>query len=121
MAYSELYQKIYEVVAKIPEGRVATYGQIAWLVGKPRAPRVIGYAMNRAPAELALPCHRVVNRLGEMAPLHAFGGQDFQRFMLEQEGVIFLENGCIDLEKSQWIPDLEKISLNEETLRDFGI
>lgn len=105
MAYSELYRKIYEAVARIPEGKVVTYGQIAWMAGRPRAPRVVGYAVSKAPRELNLPCHRVVNRLGEMAPFHAFDGPEFQRFMLEEEGVVFLDNGCVDMKKSQWKPE----------------
>ncbi len=102
MGDSNLYQKIYGIVADIPEGRVATYGQIAWMVGIPNAPRVVGYAMSRVPEGASLPCHRVVNKAGEMAPHNIFGGKDLQRSLLEQEGVSFKENGCIDMEKCQW-------------------
>ncbi|SHO52341.1 MGMT family protein [Anaerocolumna xylanovorans] len=102
MNHSNLYQKIYEIVADIPEGRVATYGQIAWMAGRPNAPRVVGYAMSRVPAGLNLPCHRVVNKSGKLAPYQVFGGEQFQRALLEKEGVTFLENGCIDLKKCQW-------------------
>ncbi|HHV12973.1 MAG TPA: methylated-DNA--[protein]-cysteine S-methyltransferase [Clostridiales bacterium] len=102
MEHSSLYQRIYEIVADIPEGRVATYGQIAWMVGIPNAPRVVGYAMSKAPEGANLPCHRVVNKSGKMAPYYAFGGEGFQRSLLEQEGIIFKENGCIDMEKCQW-------------------
>lgn len=102
MGQSNLYQRIYGIVADIPEGQVATYGQIAWMVGIPNAPRVIGYAMNRVPEDLNLPCHRVVNKAGTMAPNHVFGGEQTQRDLLEREGVSFLDNGCIDMEKCQW-------------------
>ncbi len=102
MAKLNVYKEIYEIVAEIPEGQVATYGQIAWMIGRPRAARVVGCAMKRAPRQLNLPCHRVVNRSGEMAPPHVFGGEDVQRSLLEDEGVVFLENGCIDMEKCQW-------------------
>lgn len=102
MNRSDLYQKIYEIVADIPEGRVATYGQIAWMAGRPNAPRVVGYVMSRVPAELNLPCHRVVNRLGELAPNHVFGGEVLQRKLLEAEGITFLESGRIDMKKCQW-------------------
>lgn len=101
MIHSDLYQKIYEIVADIPEGKVATYGQIAWMAGRPGAPRVVGYAMRIVSKELKLPCHRVVNQTGKMAPNHVFGG-NLQRTMLEQEGVTFLSNGCIDMKKCQW-------------------
>jgi methylated-DNA-protein-cysteine methyltransferase related protein len=103
MIHSELYQKIYEIVADIPEGKVATYGQIAWMAGRPGAPRIVGYAMRMVPFELKLPCHRVVNKAGKMAPDHVFGGEQLQRTILEQEGVTFLSNGCIDMKKCQWM------------------
>ena len=102
MGQSNLYQKIYEIVADIPAGQVATYGQIAWMVGIPNAPRVIGYAMSKVPLGLNIPCHRVVNKAGAMAPNHVFGGGQNQRDLLEQEGITFLLNGCIDMEKCQW-------------------
>jgi methylated-DNA-protein-cysteine methyltransferase-like protein len=102
MDNSNLYQKVYEIVADIPEGFVATYGQIAWMSGRPRGARVIAYIMSRVPEELKLPCHRVVNKSGKLAPEHVFGGEEIQRAMLEKEGVFFLENGCIDMKKSQW-------------------
>lgn len=96
------FQKVYDIVSRIPEGRVATYGQIAFLAGSPYASRVVGYAMSRARPEQNLPCHRVVNRQGSMAPGDAFGGQEVQRAMLEKEGITFLENGCIDMKKHLW-------------------
>lgn len=97
-----LTQKIYDIIADIPEGSVVTYGQIAWMAGIPKAPRVVGYIVSNVPSGLGLPCHRVVSRLGKMAPEHVFGGQNVQRAMLEKEGVAFLENGCIDMEKCRW-------------------
>ena len=102
------YQRVYKIVAKIPAGRVATYGQVAMLAGSPLAARQVGYAMGRAPEGSGLPCHRVVNRLGELAPEHAFGGKAFQRMALEAEGVTFLPDGRIDLKRHIF-------SLDEET------
>lgn len=104
MNHSSFCQRIYEIVADIPEGCVATYGQLAWMAGRPNAPRMAGYAMSQAPEELNLPCHRVVNRKGEMAPGQVFGGEQLQRSLLEQEGITFKENGRIDLEKHLWMP-----------------
>jgi methylated-DNA-protein-cysteine methyltransferase related protein len=60
----------------------------------------VGWAMKAAPSKL--PCHRVVNRLGEMAPGYIFGSKELQRDILESEGITFLENGCIDLKKYLW-------------------
>lgn len=99
---SGFFAKIYDIVAKIPAGYVATYGQIAFLAGHPRAARQVGYAMRAAPAERNLPCHRVVNRFGEMAPEHVFGDRAIQRMLLEGEGVVFAEDGRINFEISQW-------------------
>lgn len=96
------FEKIYAVVRRIPEGKVSTYGQIARLAGNPRWARVVGYALHVNPAFGKIPCHRVVNREGRTAPAFAFGGSDVQRAMLESEGVTFLPDGRVDLEKHNW-------------------
>lgn len=93
------FDEVYRIVAIIPEGSVMTYGMIATMLGNPRAARIIGYAMNSAPSELNLPCHRVVNKEGRMSPGDIFGGEDIQRKLLEAEGIIFKDNGCINMEK----------------------
>lgn len=93
------FETIYDIVAQIPAGYVCTYGQIAMLAGRPRAARQVGMAMRTAPENRNLPCHRVVNRLGELAPEHAFGAKEIQRMLLEAEGVTFLPDGRICLEK----------------------
>ena len=94
-----VFEKIYQVVAKIPKGRVATYGQVAILAGNPRWARVVGYALHNNPNPELIPCHRVVNRQGRVANAYAFGGGQKQRELLEKEGILFDENGCIDLKK----------------------
>ena len=94
-----VFEKIYEVVCNIPEGKVATYGQVAMLAGNPRWSRVVGYALHKNPAFGVIPCHRVVNRNGKTAESFAFGGGDIQRQMLENEGVVFGADGLIDLDK----------------------
>lgn len=93
------FEKIYEVVKTIPEGKVATYGQVAVLAGDPRWARVVGYALHVNPYLGIIPCHRVVNREGRVAPGFAFGGEGVQRQLLETEGVVFESDGRIDLEK----------------------
>ena len=76
------YTDVYEVVKKIPEGKVATYGQIALILEKPRASRVVGNALHANPNPGAVtPCHRVVNKLGRLAPGFAFGGPENQKRM----------------------------------------
>ena len=93
------FEKIYEVVKSIPEGKVATYGQVALLAGNPRWARVVGYALHVNPYPGIIPCHRVVNREGRVAPGFAFGGEGVQRQLLEAEGIVFEPDGRIDLEK----------------------
>ena len=93
------FEKIYEVVKSIPEGKVATYGQVALLAGNPRWARVVGYALHVNPYPGIIPCHRVVNREGGVVPGFAFGGEGIQRQLLESEGIVFEPNGRIDLEK----------------------
>ncbi len=99
---TEFFSGVYKIVARIPEGCVATYGQIAAMLGNPLAARAVGDAMRRVPEYVDIPCHRVVNRAGEMAPAYAFGGCCRQREMLEMEGVAFKENGCVDMRKHLW-------------------
>ena len=98
----DFFQRVYKIVSQIPEGKVATYGQIALLLGEPRSARIVGWAMKAAPKELNLPCHRVVNKLGEMAPSYVFGSMELQRDILISEGITFKENRCIDMKKHLW-------------------
>lgn len=93
------FEKIYEVVKSIPKGKVATYGQVAFLAGNRHWARVVGYALHVNPEPGVIPCHRVVNREGRVAPGFAFGGEDVQKSMLEAEGVVFEQDGSIDLNK----------------------
>ena len=93
------FEKIYEVVKRIPKGKVATYGKVALLAGNPRWARVVGYALHVNPEPGTIPCHRVVNREGKVAPGFAFGGEGVQRQLLESEGIVFETDGRIDLEK----------------------
>ena len=93
------FEKIYEVVKSIPEGKVATYGQVAFLEGNPRWARVVGYALHVNPEPGVIPCHRVVNRDGKVATGFVFGGEGVQRQLLETEGIVFESDGRIDLKK----------------------
>ena len=95
------FERIYDVVKQIPSGKVATYGQVAALAGNKRWARVVGYALHVNPEPGHIPCHRVVNRQGEVSKAFAFGGENRQVALLEQEGVK-LEGGKVDLEKYQW-------------------
>lgn len=94
-----VFEKIYRVVKQIPYGKVATYGQVAMMAGNPRWARVVGYALHNNPDPKNIPCYRVVNREGRVAPAFAFGGENVQRELLEKEGIVFENDGHIDLEK----------------------
>ena len=96
------FERIYAVVRQIPQGRVATYGMIAQLAGNPKWSRAVGYALHSNPAPGIIPCRRVVNRFGGLAPAFAFGGEDAQRSLLEAEGVVFTSEGRVDLAHCLW-------------------
>lgn len=95
------YEKIYEVVRSIPEGKVATYGQVARLAGNSKWSRVVGYALHVNPEPGVIPCHRVVNSKGEPSSAFAFGGENRQIELLENEGVGFVD-GHVDMEHFRW-------------------
>lgn len=97
-----VFNKIYDIVKQIPKGKVSTYGIIAQLAGNPRWARVVGYALHVNPSPEEIPCHRVVNRKGELSGSFAFGGLDVQRELLEKEGVGFLPDGRVDMSKHLW-------------------
>lgn len=99
---SGFWEKVYEVVRQIPCGCVASYGQVAFMAGNPRGARIVGYALHKNPMPGVIPCHRVVFRDGAVASGFAFGGPEIQRAMLESEGIIFNEDGKVDMEKYQW-------------------
>ncbi|MEG2377807.1 MAG: MGMT family protein [Clostridia bacterium] len=96
------FSVIYQIVKAIPRGRVATYGQIAALSGNVRRSRVVGYALHVNPQPGVIPCHRVLNREGKTSGSFAFGGEQRQRELLEQEGVSFRADGTVDLELYRW-------------------
>ena len=92
-----LIYEILSAVEEIPAGRVASYGQIARLVGRDRNARLVGNVLSRAEFYGSYPCHRVVNHAGRTAP-----GWGEQRALLESEGVRFKPNGCVDMKKHRW-------------------
>ena len=96
--------KVYEVVKRIPEGKVVTYGQIAIHLGNKHLARTVGNILHNNPDPENIPCHRVVNAKGKVAEHYAFGGADAQRRRLEAEGIEFDANGRIDLNKYGWEP-----------------
>ena len=98
---SSSFDKIYEVVRRIPAGTVATYGQVASLAGNKRWARVVGYALHANPDPEHIPCYRVVNRNGQVSSAFAFGGRNRQIELLEADGRP-CPDGIVDLSKYQW-------------------
>lgn len=96
------YELVYDAVQKIPKGRVASYGQIAMLCGNPRASRAVGGALHQNPLPGVIPCHRVVNRNGRLAPEFAFGGPEEQKRLLEAEGVEVGDDHCVNMARYAW-------------------
>ncbi len=93
------FEKVYEVVRLIPEGSVATYGQVAEALGNKRLSRVVGYALHANPLPGVIPCHRVVKRDGEVSSAFAFGGANRQVALLQAEGVEFTDATHVDLSR----------------------
>ena len=101
----KLVHQILSVVSCIPLGSVATYGQIAQVIGRERNARLVGRVLSQAGLYGKYPCHRVVNSAGRLAP-----AWEEQRHLLWAEGVTFKTNGCVDLKKHQWRPtDISKV------------
>lgn len=97
------YEAVYRLVRDIPEGRVMTYGQIATILGAPRAARAVGYAM-RASGGKDVPWQRVINRHGAISARGDVERPLLQRRLLEDEGVVFNEDDRCDLKKFVWEP-----------------
>ncbi|MBQ4576408.1 MAG: MGMT family protein [Firmicutes bacterium] len=92
-----LIYEILSVVEEIPKGKVASYGQIARLIGREKNSRLVGKVLSMAEFYGEYPCHRVVNHAGRLAPYFVE-----QRELLRKEGVSFKENGCVDMKQYQW-------------------
>ena len=94
------FSKVYNIVKQIPAGKVATYGQITGILGT-RDARKVGFALH-ANKNKEVPCHRVVNKEGRLAPNFAFNGWEEQRRRLLAEGVKFKDEMHVDLGKCEW-------------------
>jgi methylated-DNA-protein-cysteine methyltransferase-like protein len=108
MKNEELRRKIRRTIARIPEGSVATYGQIAAEAGVPRRARLVGQVLRQLPAGSEIPWHRIINAQGSISLPEGSDGWKLQRRRLEEEGVTF-RNGYGELEKYRWRPSLDEL------------
>lgn len=106
MDNSGFFEQVYQVAARIPYGRVTSYGAIARYLGTARSARMVGWAMNNSPRE-EVPAHRVVNRIGLLTGKHHFSGTNLMQQLLESEGIPVRDNKVVDFEKYFWDPARE--------------
>ena len=97
----DLYQKIHQIISLIPSGKVATYGQIAEIVGRCTA-RMVGYATSVIPQDSDIPWQRVINYKGGISQRKSGSGGLLQQKLLEAEGIVFNQNGRADLKHYRW-------------------
>ena len=98
------FDKVYTIVRKIPHGKVTTYGLIARHLGTPKSARMVGYAMNSSHKFSDIPAHRVVNRNGLLTGKHHFFGSSLMQELLENEGVIIIDNKIKNFNDVLWDP-----------------
>lgn len=117
--------RVFAVVRRIPRGKVATYGQIARLIGAPRSARYVGFALRANPEPGtdpdSIPCHRVVFKDGRMATGFAFGGEEVQRAMLASEGIAFDDEGRVLMGEFQWNGVPEGAYADDDALDPEGL
>lgn len=108
MQEPNFYQRVYDVVRRIPAGRVTSYGAIAAYLEKANAARAVGYAMRASGTVFPpIPAHRVLNRQGILTARDQFAQQNLMQMMLESEGVQVVNHQVVDFEKVFWDPVIE--------------
>ena len=104
MSKNDFFDKVYNIVRQIPEGKVTSYGAIANYLGVKKSARLVGWAMNASHRDNSIPAHRVVNRVGLLTGKHHFGGTKIMQQLLENEGILIKENKILNLELHFWDP-----------------
>ena len=99
------FQKVYQIVRQIPYGKVTSYGAIAKVLGSPQSARMVGWAMNASHNLDDVPAHRVVNRNGLLTGKMHFSGTNLMQQLLENEGVVIVDNQIQNLESVFWTPE----------------
>ena len=98
-------ERVWAFVRSVPPGKVVTYGQVAAMLGAPFAARAVGSVLHHTPTSANVPCQRVVNRWGRLAPTYGWGGIEQHKGELEADGVQVRPDYTVDLETYQWWPD----------------
>ncbi len=104
MKEDNFFERVYDVARLIPFGRVTSYGAIARYLGAARSARMVGWAMNSSGKYEDVPAHRVVNKKGLLTGKHHFDGTNLMQQLLENEGIVVIDNQIQDLEKVLWDP-----------------
>ena len=99
------FNKVYDVVKKIPYGKVTTYGAIANYLGSGGSARTVGWAMNNSHCFEDIPAHRVVNRNGILTGKHHFSGTNLMQQLLESEGIKVVEDKIVNFDDHYWVPN----------------
>lgn len=98
-------ERVFAIVRRVPRGRVTTYGRIARAVGQPRSARMVGWALHHPPPDISEVAHRVVNRNGELTGGWNWGHPSVMRDLLESEGISFIDEYQVDLDRHLWEPE----------------
>lgn len=106
MSNDNFFEKVYAVARQIPYGKVTSYGAIAKSLGTARSARMVGWALNASHSLIDVPAHRVVNRKGLLTGKLHFDGTNLMQQLLENEGIVVIDNQIVDFEKHFWQPDV---------------
>ena len=101
------FERVYDIARVIPFGKVTSYGAIAKALGAARSARMVGWAMNASHNLDDVPAHRVVNRNGLLTGKMHFDGTNLMQQLLENEGIVVIDNQIVDFEKHFWLPKTE--------------
>jgi len=106
MSNENFFERVYKVARQIPYGKVTSYGAIAKSLGTARSARMVGWALNASHSLEDVPAHRVVNRKGLLTGKLHFDGTNLMQQLLENEGIVVVDNQIVDFEKHFWQPEV---------------
>ncbi|MFV8269303.1 MGMT family protein [Flavobacterium sp. GT2N3] len=106
MSNDNFFERVYAIARQIPYGKVTSYGAIAKALGTARSARMVGWALNASHTLEDVPAHRVVNRKGLLTGKLHFDGTNLMQQLLENEGIVVVDNQIVDFEKHFWHPEV---------------